>query len=74
MALKTWDEKALLQAMLHAWPVPVSSETARLLVTRGQILRLQPSDVIVHQGDVPRGIVIMLEGSAAVTGVTRMSA
>ena len=69
MALKIWDDKALIAVMQHAWPVPVSSDTARLLLARGQIQRVQTAEVIVHQGDVPRGIVIMLEGSAAVTGV-----
>lgn len=69
MALKTWDSQALLLAMQHAWPVAVSAETARLLLLRGQILRLQSAEVLVHQGEVPRGIVIMLEGTAAVTGV-----
>lgn len=68
-ALKIWNEKALLSAMQHAWPVAVSSETAKQLLLRGQIQRLQSADVLVHQGEVPRGIVIMLEGTAAVTGV-----
>lgn len=55
--------------MEHAWPVPVSAETARQLLIHGQIRRLQPAEVLIHQGEVPHGIVIMLEGTAAVTGV-----
>jgi CRP-like cAMP-binding protein len=55
--------------MQHAWPVPISGETARRLLSGGHTQRLQAGDVMIHQGEVPRGIVIMLEGMAAVTGV-----
>ncbi len=66
---KTWNEPALRSAMEHAWPVPVSPETAQLLLTHGHIRRLQNAEVMIRQGEVPHGIVIMLEGTAAVTGV-----
>ncbi len=68
-ASKIWDEQALLSAMEHAWPEPIARETARLLLHHGQIRRLQADEVLIRQGEVPHGIVIMLEGTAAVTGV-----
>ncbi len=55
--------------MQHAWPVPVSAETAQLLMLHGQVRRLHSAEVLVRQGQVPRGIIIVLEGTAAVTGV-----
>ncbi|MEK7346419.1 MAG: Crp/Fnr family transcriptional regulator [Pseudomonadota bacterium] len=68
-AVKTWNAQDLLAAMAHAWPEPVSAETARLLLAHGQIQRLKTGEVMIHQGEVPHGIIIMLEGLAAVTGV-----
>ncbi len=68
-AARTWNEQTLLSVMQHAWPVPISAETARRLLSGGHVQRLQAGEVMIHQGEVPRGIVIMLEGMAAVTGV-----
>jgi CRP-like cAMP-binding protein len=68
-AVKTWNAQALLAVMMHAWPESISVETAGLLLSRGQIRRLQPDEVMIRQGEVPHGIVILLEGTAAVTGV-----
>ena len=64
-----WDETTLLAVMRHAWPVPIAPKTARLLLARGQILRRDAGGIVVRQGDVPQGIVIMLEGTAAAMGV-----
>ena len=69
MPTKIWNENALLDAMAHAWPVSISAITARTLLAHGQIRRLQAEEVLIRQGEIPHGIVIMLEGMAAVTGV-----
>ncbi|UUC95032.1 MULTISPECIES: Crp/Fnr family transcriptional regulator [Comamonas] len=66
-----WDEKALLAVMRPKWPAPISIETARALIARGRHqVRLAPGSVLIRQGEIPRGIVIWLEGKAAVTGVS----
>jgi CRP/FNR family transcriptional regulator, cyclic AMP receptor protein len=66
---KIWDASALLTVMQHAWPSPISQRTADLLLQNGKIVRQDAGGVVVHQGNVPRGIVIMLEGAAVVMGV-----
>lgn len=64
-----WDEDALLTVMRPMWPTSLSIQTARALITRGRQVRVSQGATLIRQGEIPHGIVIWLEGMAAVTSV-----